>query len=377
MDTVPTAPVPQPVLAGATRAAMFLVLTVEPGGHGAVRELLADLSGLVRSVGFRLPGEHLTCVAGIGSGAWDRLFTGPRPAELHPFQALRGRRHVAPATAGDVLLHIRAHHMDLCFELASLVTRRLDGAARIVDETHGFTYFDQRDLLGFVDGTENPEGRKARQAAFVGAEDPPFAAGSYVIVQKYLHDLTHWDTLSTEEQEHVVGRTKLSDVELPEDAQPADAHVVVNKVLDAEGNEQQIVRANMPFGSLSQAEYGTYFIGYCRTPAVTEQLLRNMFLGTADAAHDRILDFSTATTGGLFFVPGADFLDDPPPLPHADAVLVPVSQGRPATAPGRSSAVLDGSLGIGSLKPADTKPADLEPTSLEPANSPPAPEEAH
>ncbi|MBO0515425.1 Dyp-type peroxidase [Streptomyces beijiangensis] len=329
------------MLAGTSRAAVFLVFTVDHGGEEAARELLADLSGLVRAVGFRVPDDRLSCVAGIGSLAWDRLFDGPRPAELHPLEPLQGARHRAPSTPGDLLFHIRARHTDLCFELAALITRRLEGRARIVDETQGFSYFDQRDVLGFVDGTENPEGARAGRAVFVGEEDAAFAGGSYVIVQKYLHNLDQWDTLPAEEQERVVGRTKSDDIELAEDAQPADSHVALNKVEDAEGEEQPIVRANMPFGSLTRGEYGTYFIGYCRTPAVTEQMLRNMFLGTPDATHDRILDFSTATTGSLFYVPSTDFLDDPPAPSGAPAVFeAPAAGPRPE----------DTSLGIGSLK---------------------------
>ncbi|MER5642428.1 Dyp-type peroxidase [Kitasatospora sp. NPDC002227] len=353
-------PEPQAVLGLPTRAAVFLVLAVEPGGHPAVRELLTELDGLVRSVGFRHPDGRLSCVAGIGSAAWDGLYGGPRPAELHPFAELRGPRHLAPATPGDVILHIRAERMDLCFELATLCTRRLAGSARVVDETHGFTYFDQRDLLGFVDGTENPGGRRAALAAHVGAEDGPFSGGSYLIVQKYLHDLGSWDTLNTEQQERVIGRTKLSDVELGEQA--ADSHVAVNQVQGADGEEQQILRANMPFGTVGRGEYGTYFAGYCRTPAVTEEMLRRMFLGTPEAAHDRILDFSTAVTGSLFFVPSADFLADPPPAPETPA---PEQRPRPTVTPAdvaRVHRTANGSLGIGGLKPDHHRPARVRAT---------------
>src|SRR5712671_4775789 len=179
-------PEPQPVLAPLTTAAIFMVLTIEPGGEDAVRDLLADWAGLQRSVGFRVPEAPLGCVAGIGSDAWDRLFSGPRPAELHPFRELAGTAHRAPSTQGDLLFHLRHERMDVCFEFASQVMTRLARAATVVDEVHGFRYFDERDLLGFVDGTENPVGEAARVAVTVGAEDPDFAGGSYVVVQKYL-----------------------------------------------------------------------------------------------------------------------------------------------------------------------------------------------
>jgi putative iron-dependent peroxidase len=211
-----------------------------------------------------------------------------------------------------------------------------------VDEVHGFRSFDERDLLGFVDGTENPDGEAARDAVLIGAEDPTFAGGSYVIVQKYVHDLDRWDALAVEEQERVIGRTKLSDLELPDDVKPANSHVALNTIVDEDGEERQIMRFNMPFGNVGSREFGTYFIGYARTPDVTEEMLRNMFVGKPPGNYDRVLDFSTAVTGNLFFVPPADFLDDPP----ASGQAVSADD---ATA-GDASAVADSSLGIGSLR---------------------------
>src|SRR6266516_5020721 len=180
---------PQPVLRPLTVAAIFLVVTVDPGGQAAVRDLLGDLAGLQRSVGFRIPDAGLTCVAGVGSDVWDRLFGGPRPAELHPFRELAGAKYTAISTPGDLLFHIRARHMDLCFELATQIMDRLAGWVTVDDEVHGFRYFDERDLLGFVDGGQNPAGPDAATEVLVGGEDQRFSGGSYAIVQKYLHDL--------------------------------------------------------------------------------------------------------------------------------------------------------------------------------------------
>ncbi|MEU9477907.1 Dyp-type peroxidase [Streptomyces sp. NPDC048191] len=306
---------PQPVVVPPARAAVFLVVTIAPGGERAVRDLLEDVSGLRRSVAFRAPSEELSCVVGIGSDAWNRLFSGPRPRQLHSFVDLVGPRHRALGTPGDLLFHVRSRRMDLCFELARLLAERLAGAATVVDEVHGFKFFDERDLLGFVDGSENPEGKVADDAVFVGDEDPDFAGGSYVIVQKYLHDMTAWNALSAEEQDRVIGRTKLANVELSDDVKPADSHVALNTITDENGDERKIVRENMPFGNIGRGEFGTYFIGYARTPDVTEEMLRNMFLGRQPARHDRILDFSVAVTGCLFHVPTITFLDDLPAAP--------------------------------------------------------------
>jgi porphyrinogen peroxidase len=301
---------PQAVLAPLTDAAIFLVVTVRPGGEQTVRDLLGDLSGLQRSVGFRLPAAQLSCVTGIGAALWDRLFTGARPAGLHRFRSWKGARHTAPSTPGDLLFHIRAGQMDVCFELAAKIVERLRDVGDVVDETHGFKYFDERDLLGFVDGSENPVGDEAARHVLIGDEDPGFAGGSYVLVQKYLHDLVAWNALKVEDQEAVVGRTKLDNIELRD--KPSNSHVALNTVEDREGNELKILRDNMPFGSVKEGEFGTYYIAYAASPDVPELMLRRMFLGDPYGNHDRILDFSTAVTGSLFFVPTAAFLDDLP-----------------------------------------------------------------
>ena len=342
-------PVAQPVLTSLTASALVLVLTIDEGGERVVHDLLADLSGLARTVAFRSLQGGLAVVAGVGSGAWDRLFADTRPVGLHPFLALDGGRHRAVATPGDLLFHIRAATMDLCWELASLVVGRLAGAATVVDEVHGFKYFDERDLLGFVDGTENPTGPAAAAAVTIGTEDPAFTGGSYVIVQKYLHDMTAWGALTVEEQERVIGRSKLSNVEMDDDVKPSNSHVALNTIVEADGTQRQILRENMPFGSLGAREFGTYFIGYAATPSVTELMLQHMFLGDPPGNYDRILDFSTAVTGTLFFVPTADFLDDPPPLP-VEAGWATTTGGGEGAGPGETIPTVtasDVSLGIG------------------------------
>ncbi len=313
--------VPQPVLSPLTTAAIFLVVTIDPDGESAARGLLSGLAGLARSVGFRVPESRLSCVVGVGSRAWDRLFSGPRPAELHPFRELVGAEHRAVSTPGDLLFHIRATQVYPCFELASQIMDQLVGAVTVCDEVHGFKYFDVRDLLGFVDGTENPVGPAASAAVLIGEEDPEFVGGSYVVVQKYLHDLRAWNALPVEVQEKVIGRTKLSNIELDDAVKPDNSHVALTTITDPDGTERQILRDNMPFGSVGRSEFGTYFIGYARTPAVTEKMLENMFLGDPPGNYDRLLDFSTPVTGTLFFVPAADFFDDLPDPP--DAATVP------------------------------------------------------
>ncbi|WP_442240694.1 Dyp-type peroxidase [Rhodococcus sp. TAF43] len=307
-------PQSQPVATPLSPAAIFLVATVAPGGEATVRDLLTDVTGMGRAVGLRVPGSNLELVVAIGSAAWNRLFTGPRPAQLHEFVELRGDKHVAPATPGDLLFHIRAQTPDACFELAHQIVKRLDGAATVVDEVHGFRYFENRDLIGFVDGTENPSGQQAVAAVTVGAEDAGFAGGSYVHIQRYVHTMADWEALPVDEQERVIGRSKPDDVEMTDDVKPANSHVALNAIKDDDGNALEILRANMPYGQVGD-EMGTFFIGYCRTPAITERMLENMFLGSPRGNYDRLLDFSVAVTGSLFFAPSEDFLDALPPTP--------------------------------------------------------------
>jgi porphyrinogen peroxidase len=299
---------PQMVTAKLTRAAIFLVVMLKPGTKPCevVRALCGDLAGLVRAVGFRDPAARLSCVMAFGSEAWDRLFGAPRPLGLHPFREVRGR-HLAVSSPGDVLFHIRAARMDLCFELATQLMSRLVDGVSTADEVHGFNYFDERDLLGFVDGTENPTDQAAIDATIIGEEEPSFAGGSYVIVQKYLHDLRRWNEVPVEEQERIVGRSKLSDIELDDSVKPSSAHNALTTI-EENGKQLEILRYNMPFGDAGKSEFGTYFIGYARSPHRIEQMLVNMFVGRPPGNYDRLLDFSKAVTGTLFFVPSATFL---------------------------------------------------------------------
>jgi porphyrinogen peroxidase len=342
-------PEPQAVVAPLTGAAIFLVVVLNPGDDSAatVRDLCADLAGLVRAVGFRDLEGHLSCVTGFGAAAWDRIAGTDRPAGLHSFREIKaGPRH-AVATAGDVLFHVRATRMDLCFELASQIMTRLGGAVTVADEVHGFKYFDDRDLIGFVDGTENPTGAAAARAVLIGAEDPAFAGGSYVIVQQYLHDVAAWNRLPAEEQEKIIGRAKLSDIELADDVKPSSAHNALTTITGDDGEEVQIVRDNMPFGSVGDGRYGTYFIGYARSPAPIEQMLTNMFVGRPEGNYDRLLDFSTAVTGCLFFVPPVPLLENLAPAGTPAGEPGPAPPGGPP-APGPPAP--PASLEIGSLK---------------------------
>jgi porphyrinogen peroxidase len=311
-------PQSQRVDAPLTSSATFLTLTLNPSANNSLptlRSSLAGISGLAKNVTMRDQSANFTVTVGIGACIWDSLLNHktPRPKELHPFRELRGAKHTAPSTPGDVLVHIRAERRDLCFEFERQLLAQLGDAVAVQDETVGFRYFDNRDLLGFVDGTANPSAAQdiAESVTITSSDDAGAAAvgGSYVVVQKYLHDMEAWKGLSTEQQESIIGRTKLDNVELddaPEGKQQSHKSLAT---VEEDGMEYDIVRDNMPFGNPGQKEFGTYFIGYSRRLWVVERMLERMFLGAPEGLHDRILDFSKPVTGAVFFAPTVGTLE--------------------------------------------------------------------
>ena len=302
----------QSVDAPLSAAAVFLVVTVasESAALAKVASVLGDLDDLVKTVGFRDLNGRLSCIAGIGRALWDRLDSKSRPKELKPFAAIKGAVHAAPSTPGDLLFHIRSERPDMVFEFERILLDNLGAAVTVIDEVSGFRYFDARDLLGFVDGTANPTGLDLPASALVGDEDPNFAGGSYVVVQKYLHDMAAWGKTPAHLQEEIIGRTKIDNIEIDDDDAPRKSHKSLNTITDADGNEYDILRDNMPFGRPGQQEFGTYFIGYTRYLWVIEKMLQRMFVGDPPGAYDRLLDFSTPHTGTTFFAPTRPMLQE-------------------------------------------------------------------
>ena len=306
-------PTPQDVTAKPGANALFMVFALQDGQEAVsqVKGLCADFGAIQRSMRNRFPDMEISCVMGFGPSAWERLAPDAgKPRELEVFKEIRGDRHVAVSTPGDLFFHIRAKRPDICFELGALFRQALGDAVAHVDEVHGFRYFDGRAIVGFVDGTENPDDKEASSFAVIAEEDGEFAGGSYAFVQKYLHIMDAWNALSTEEQEKAIGRRKYNDRELGEGEKPENAHNAVTNISDEDGNELKIVRANMPFANPSRGEFGTYFIGYARTFSTTRKMLENMFIGDPVGNTDRLLDFSTAVTGTLFFVPPVEMIEE-------------------------------------------------------------------
>lgn len=303
---------PQDVTNKPGENALFMVygLTEKEDTAEKVKELCSNFAAIVRSMRNRMPELEISAIMGFGADAWEKLFPDqPRPKELKTFEEIKGDKYTAVSTPGDLFFHIRAKRVAACYEIASIINTALQDVTTHIDEVHGFRYFDGRSIIGFVDGTENPENETAYRSAVIGDKEPHFKGGSYAFVQKYLHDMNAWNNLPVEEQEKVIGRRKFNDVELTDEEKPQNAHNAVTNIEDTDGNELKIVRANMPFANPSKGEFGTYFIGYAGTFSTTRKMLENMFIGDPVGNYDRLLDFSTAVTGTLFFVPTFDLLE--------------------------------------------------------------------
>ena len=276
-----------------------------------VKAIFSRLCKLVinlnNSAEIRFPVSRASCVMGIGYDAWLQLdLPAPLPKELVDFVPVTGEKHTAVSSKGDLHFHIRADNQSICYDMVAEITDLLSPVAISVEEIQGFRYWDGRSILGFVDGTENPHGQEREFFGVVGDDDPDYKGGSYLFVQKYIHDLTAWKGLSVQDQEKVIGRSKSNDIEMADEVKPANSHIALANV----GDDLKIVRDNMPFGSRSKNEMGTYFIAYASKFSTVQKMLNNMFIGSPVGNYDRILDFSTAKTGSLFFVPTVDMMDE-------------------------------------------------------------------
>lgn len=301
---------PQAVTAHAGKNVIFIVYKINNTKEATdkIKDLCSNFAGMTRSIQNRFQDAQFCATIGFGAEAWSRLFPQQgKPKELETFKEIKGEKYTAVSTPGDLFFHIRSKDMGISFEFAQILNDKLKGAVESIDETHGFRYMDGKAIIGFVDGTENPAvDANAADYAVIGDEDPDFTGGSYAFVQKYIHDMDAWKALPVEEQEKVIGRRKFNDVELTPEEKPANAHNAVSNI----GEDLKIVRGNMPFANTSKNEYGTYFIGYARYFSTTKTMLEHMFLGYPKGNTDRLLDYSTAVTGTLFFIPSFSLLGE-------------------------------------------------------------------
>ncbi|GEO63963.1 Dyp-type peroxidase [Companilactobacillus nantensis] len=280
-------------------ATLLLNHTNQPDEKAAVAEF-ADLSNsIINSMRIRDPEAQANIAWGFGSDAWDYLFpNAPKPVQLNTFEEIKGPKYTAVSTPGDIFLHVRAQNMAVCYELMDQFMEILRPITDVEDETHGFRYIEGRAIIGFIDGTENPAGVESMDYTLIDEDqDPEFVNGSYAFAQKYIHNMEAWKNLSTDDQERAIGRHKFSDRELEDDEKLPNAHNVVSKDMK-DDVEHKIVRMNVPYSDPAKDITGTYFIAYTKDFSITNRMLEGMFTKS-----DRLLDFSTAISGTLFFIP--------------------------------------------------------------------------
>ena len=297
----------QDVFKDAGESVIFLMLSLKREDRDKECEIIADMADRIeaiqRSMNIRVAPETVKLTFGFSNRAWEYLFPhAAKPKELEDFKGVNGKNHQAPTTPADLFLHVRADEASTTYLVVDQIMGFLRSIVDVVDETHGFHYREGRAIIDFIDGTENPVGEEAKEWAIIGAEDPDFINGSYAFAQKYVHDLDAWRALPTEVQEKYIGRRKYSDLELDDDEKDPRAHNIISQD-NRDDEEHKIVRMNVVYANPGEGVRGTYFIGYARHWDVTRTMVINMF--TQD---DRLLEYSTALKGQLFFIPSKELM---------------------------------------------------------------------
>ncbi|QCR35384.1 Dyp-type peroxidase [Nissabacter sp. SGAir0207] len=278
------------------RFAIYLEANIQ-GEFEALRQGCRSFCQKLQEMQLAFPQENLGATIAFGYDVWQDLSGGQGAPELKNFLPLG--KGLAPSTQRDMLIHIQSLRHDVNFALAQAALAAFGSAIHVEEETHGFRNIEMRDLSGFVDGTENPQGEQRREVAIV-AEEQPDAGGSYVFVQRWEHNLRQWNRFSVEQQEQVIGRTKLTDEELPRDSRPDTSHV--SRVdLKEEGKGLKILRQSLPYGTVS-GKHGLYFLAYSARLHNIEQQLLSMF-GDLDGKRDQMLRFTRPVSGSYFFAP--------------------------------------------------------------------------
>ena len=283
------------------KAGIFLEVNVQQNEQ--LPEKIRNIHTQFKALQAQYPDEQLGLTIAFVHKLWRSLKGETSAPELKDFVALgKEGREFAPATQRDLFVHIQSDRPDLNFSIALIVSEQLQDIATIAEETHGFRWVEERDFTGFVDGTENPEtDEKLREYALV--EEGEDAGGSYVLSQRYAHQLSKWHKMSVDRQEQVIGRTKADSVEL--DEVPAHSHV--GRVdLKENGKGLKILRHSLPYGKVS-GEHGLYFIAFSKRLYNIDQQLKSMF-GELDGKTDRLLGFTQAMNGSYYFAPNLETL---------------------------------------------------------------------
>jgi porphyrinogen peroxidase len=246
-------------------------------------------------------------VVAFGSDAWRGVAPSMTPNDLRPFEPIDGKdNRRAPATQHDAWLWISGAEPDVTWQSARAAVLAVADAAHLAAEQQAFTYRGGRDITGFIDGTANPQVRRAADVALI----PPGHAGeggSHVLTIRWVHDLAAFNRLSVEEQERVFGRTKADSVELIDADKPPTAHIARVEITQA-GEELEIFRRSVPYGSAE--EQGLYFVAFSAERSRYDRMLARMLGTAADGVRDRLTDFSRPVTGAYYFAPSLNALNE-------------------------------------------------------------------
>ena len=288
---------PQPgIFAQGTRSHRHLEFDLRPGTQtGDVLSALQPLRQPSASAG------GVNIVIAFAPALWRSIAPHRAPDAMVEFPVIDG----APDTQHDLWVWCHGTGDDVLLDVTRGIAALLDPVATVAQEVAGFVYRDSRDLIGFIDGTENPAVEEAYEVATL-PDGAPGTGGSFAITQRWVHDLDAFNALPLEEQEAVFGRTKPDSVELDDHVKRDTAHIA-RMVIEEDGEELAIYRRSVPYGTVT--EHGLHFVAFSAEPQRFTKMLHRMF-GTDDGVRDRLTAFSTPLTGAYWFVPSLEALGD-------------------------------------------------------------------
>lgn len=284
---------------------LHLFFNAHEGYEPVIREALSQLPKMFEEISEQFSEGMFSGVIAIGASFWQELYPDDMPPGLKPFPAMGEDDRYMPASPMDLFIQLRSDRQDVNYIASRRLMTLFGETVELIEQVPCFRYLDGRDLTGFVDGTENPKGRKRREVALLSGSGK-FDAGSFVHVQRYRHHLNRWEKLPSQEQELIIGRTKIDDREFEGDEMPSTAHVKKANIKNSEGKTRELMRQSMPYGDLSHQ--GLLFISYCSDPDAFAAILKNMVMGDDEGDYDHMLNYTTAETGAAFFAPSIDFL---------------------------------------------------------------------
>lgn len=259
---------------------------------------LANVISSLREPRTTIGGVNL--VAGFRPELWRSIVPDRTPADVHGFnEEIRGMEgFVMPATQHDAVLWLSGSAYDVIFDVAHQAIETVRNLATVAEETSSWAYRHDRDLTGFIDGSENPSLIDAAEVALIPAGQPG-EAGTILLLQKWKHDTPAWEALGVDRQELVMGRTKLDSVELKD--KPADSHVASTD----QDRCGKIFRRNMPYGTVTN--HGTMFVGFSADQQRLVQMLNGM-AGLRNGVRDALTRFTQPLTGAYYFIPSTESL---------------------------------------------------------------------